>query len=137
MVYTFWATVCKTVRPYFRTVVCLSVCPVLTVTLVYCVQAVGLIKMKLGVQIGIGPSHIAWDGDPAPPSPKGHSSQFLAHMCCGQVAGLVKTPVGREVGLGPSNIVLDGDPAPLPKKMDRAPPQKKKLSAHVYCCQTA
>ena len=54
----------------YRSVVC-PVC--LSVTLVYCGQAVGTIKMKLGVQVGIGPGHIALDGDLAPPSPKGHS----------------------------------------------------------------
>jgi len=37
-------------------------CPVLSclsVTLVYCGQTVGWIKMKLGVQVGLGPGHIA------------------------------------------------------------------------------
>jgi len=49
-------------------------CPVLPVSLcvmlVYCGQMVGWIKMKLGVEIGLDPSHIALDGDPAP-LPKG------------------------------------------------------------------
>jgi len=46
---SFWATayVCKTVRPMLS-VRCLSV---LSVTLVYCDQTVGRIKMKLGVQL--------------------------------------------------------------------------------------
>jgi len=39
----------------YQTVVCLSV---LSVTLVYCSQTVGLIKMKLGMQVGLGPGHI-------------------------------------------------------------------------------
>jgi len=50
----FWATVCKTARPFvkpfalcYRTIVC----PVLSVTLVYCGQTVGWIKIKLGVQV--------------------------------------------------------------------------------------
>jgi len=43
-----WATVCKTVRPMLS-VRCLSVC--LSVTLVYCGQTVGWIKMKLGMQV--------------------------------------------------------------------------------------
>ena len=43
----------------------LSVC--LSVTLVYCGQTVELIKMKLGMQIGLGPGHIVLDRDPAPP----------------------------------------------------------------------
>ena len=58
----------------YQTVVCLSVClSVLSVTLLYCGQTVGRIKMKLGVQVGLGPGHIVLDEDPAPPTPKGHS----------------------------------------------------------------
>jgi len=53
-------------------------CPVpsvLSVTLVYSGQTIGRIKMKLGMQVGLGPGHIALDGDPAPPTPKkGHSA---------------------------------------------------------------
>ena len=62
-----WATVCKTVRPIalcYQTVVCLSV---LSVTLVYCRQTVGWIKIKLGTQVGLAPGHIVLDGDPVPP----------------------------------------------------------------------
>jgi len=68
----FWATVCKTVRPmlsdrcHVLSVLCLS-CPV---TLVYCGQPIGRIKMKLGMQVVLGPDHIVLDGDPAP-LPKG------------------------------------------------------------------
>ena len=43
---------------------CLSV---LSVTLVYCGQTVGWIKMKLGNEVDLGPGHIVLDGDPAPP----------------------------------------------------------------------
>ena len=51
----FWATVCKAVRPMLSDR-CLSVClSVLSVTLVYCVQTVGQIKVKLGTQVGLGP----------------------------------------------------------------------------------
>ena len=40
----------------YRTVVCLYVYPVcLSVTLVYCGQTVTWIKMKLGVEVGLGP----------------------------------------------------------------------------------
>jgi len=58
----FWATVCKTVRPMLsdRCLSCLSV------TLVYCGQTVEWIKMKLGIQVGLGPGHIVLDGDIAP-----------------------------------------------------------------------
>ena len=47
---------------------CLSV---LSVTLVYCGQTVGRIKMSLGMEVGLGPSQIVLGGDPAPPPLKG------------------------------------------------------------------
>jgi len=52
-------------------------------TLVYCGQMVGQIKMKLGMEVGLGPGHVVLDGDPAAASPlkKGHTSQFLAYVC--------------------------------------------------------
>jgi len=69
----FWATVCKTVRPMLSDC-CLS-CPVclscLSVTFVHCGQTVGRIKMKLGMQVGLGPGHIVLGGDPAPPPQRG------------------------------------------------------------------
>jgi len=98
-------------------------CPVcLSVTLVYCGQTVGWIKMKLGKQVGLGADHIVLDGDPAPLPPKGHSPQFSAHICCGQMAGWSKMPLGREVGLGPVDIVLDVDAATPPQKGRNSPP---------------
>ena len=60
---TVWATVCKTVRPMLS-----DCCPVrLSVTLVYCGQTVGWIKMKLGMQVGLDTGDIVLDGDPALP----------------------------------------------------------------------
>ena len=38
----------------------------LSVTLVYCGQTVGWIKMKRSTEVGLGPGHIVLDGDPAP-----------------------------------------------------------------------
>jgi len=38
---------------------------------VYCGQTVVLIKMKLGMQVGLGLGQIVLDGDPAPPLQKG------------------------------------------------------------------
>ena len=35
--------------------------------LMYCGRMVGRIKMKLGMQVGLGPGHIVLDVDPAPP----------------------------------------------------------------------
>jgi len=97
----------KTVRPMLSDC-CLSC---LFVTLVYCGQTVGWIKVKLGMQVDLGPGHVVLDGDPAPSAPKGHSPQFSAHVYCGQTAGWIKMPLGTEVDLSPGHIVLDGDPA--------------------------
>jgi len=67
VVYNFWATVCKTVRPMLSDCcpVC-PVCPVLSVMFVHCGQTVGRIKMKLGMPVGLGPGHIVLGGDRAP-----------------------------------------------------------------------
>jgi len=92
---------------------CLSCLSVLSVTLMYCGQTVGWIKMQLDTAVGLSPGHIVLDGDPAPPS-KGHSPspQFSAHMCCGQMAGWIKMLLGREVGLGQSDSVRWGPSSP-------------------------
>jgi len=74
--------------------VCLSL---LSVTLVYCGQTVGWIKMKLGKQVGLGHGHIMLDGDPAPLSQRGTAPQFSAHICCGQMAGWIKMSLGMKV----------------------------------------
>jgi len=104
------------------------------VALVYCGQTVGRIKMKLGMQEGLGPGHIVLDGDPAPPPPKGQSPKFSAHVYCGQTARWIKMPLGMKVGSSAGNCVLYGDPAPSPHKGVEPPPQ---FSAHFYCGQAA
>jgi len=63
-VFPFWATVALS---------CLSV------TLVYCGQTVGRIKMKFGSQAGLG--HIVLDGDPAPPPSKKASTSPIFGPC--------------------------------------------------------
>jgi len=52
-----------TVRPMLRD--CCTVC--LSVTMVYCGQTVGWIKMPLGTEERLGPGDIVLDGKPAPP----------------------------------------------------------------------
>jgi len=106
--------------------VCLSVCP-LSVTLVYCGQRVGWIKIKLGMEVGLGPGHTALDGDPDNPPLNGHSPQFSAYVCCGQTAGWIKMLLGSEIGLGLGDIVLDGDPVP-PQKGAQQPPNVRSMS---------
>ena len=54
---SFWATVCKMVRPMLSDH-CLCVClSCLSVTFVHCGQTVGRIKMKLGKRVGLDPGH--------------------------------------------------------------------------------
>ena len=117
------------------------VCPSVTFYFVYCGQTVGWIKMKLGVQVGLGPGHIVLDGDPAPLPPKGHSvtAPILAHICYGQMAGWNQMPLRMEVGLCPGRIVLDGGPAPPPRERGTAPPSFRPMSivatvAHLSYC---
>ena len=93
-----------------RCPVCLSVC--LSVTLVYCGQTVGRIKMKLRTHVGLGPGHILSDGDPAPPPPKGHSPTIFGPYLLWPNGCMDQDPLGMEVGLGPGDFVLDGDPSP-------------------------
>jgi len=66
--------------------------------------------MKLGMEVGLDPSHIVSDKDPAPPPRRGTAPQFSAHGCCGQTTGWIKMSLGMEVGLSPGHIVLDPDP---------------------------
>ena len=60
---SFWATVCKTVRPMLSDR-CLSCQSCLSATLVYCGQTVGWIRMPLGTKLGLGPGHIVLAGLP-------------------------------------------------------------------------
>jgi len=59
--FSFWATVTSNGSPYATgPLSCLSV------TLVYCDQTAGWIKMPLGTEVGLGPGDVALDEDPAP-----------------------------------------------------------------------
>jgi len=50
------------------------------VTLVYCGQTVGWIKMKLGVEVGLGPDHIVLDGDLYLPPERGTAAPSFRSM---------------------------------------------------------
>ena len=123
----FWATVCKTVRPMLsvRCLSCpvLSVLSVLSVTFVHCGQTVGRIKMKLGMQVGLGPwSHcVRWG--PSSPSPKGHSPfPIFGPFLLWSNGWMNQDVTWYGLGLGPGDFVLDGDPAPpSPKEGGRTP----------------
>jgi len=90
--------------------------------------------MKLGMQIDLGPGHIVLDGDPAPPSPKGHSPPIFGSYplrpngCIDQDATWYG---GRP---RPRRLCIRWGPRSPPPKGDGAP---QKFSAHVYCGQTA
>jgi len=55
----------------------------------------GRIKMKLGMQVGLGPGQIVLDGHAAP-LPKGAQPppNFRVHICCCQMAAWIKMPLG-------------------------------------------
>jgi len=68
--------------------------------------------MPLGMELGLGPGDVEFDGDPAPPSQKGAKPpKFSANVYCGQTAGCIKMVLGTEIDLSPGDFVLDGDPA--------------------------
>ena len=115
----------------YRTVICPVCLSLLSVTLVYCGQTVGWIKMKLCMQLGLGSGHILSDGDTAPLPPKGHSPPIIGpyllwpNGCTDQDATWYEgepRPRPHCVTWGPS----------LPPKRDTTP----QFSVHVYCGQT-
>jgi len=114
----FWETLCKTVRPMLS-VRCLSC---LSVTLVYCGQTVGRIKMKLGMQVGLGPGHTVLGGDPAPPSLKGHNPPIFGPYLLRPTAW-IKMPLGMEIGLDQGDFVIWGSRCSFPKRGGGGPPQ--------------
>jgi len=89
----------------YQTVVC-PVCPVLSVTLVYCGQTVTWMNVKLGMGVGLGPGDIALDGNPAPLRKGAQHPRYSAHVYCYQT----KMPLATEVGLVPDHIVLAAPP---------------------------
>jgi len=61
------------------------VCPVLSVTLVYCGQMVGWINMPFGTAVGLGPGNMVRWGHSSPHKKEHSSPHFSAHVCCGQM----------------------------------------------------
>ena len=113
---------------------CLSLCPVLSVTLVYCGQTVRRIKMKLGMQVSLGPGHIVLDGDPAPLPQRGTAPFPISGPYLLRPNGCIDQDMslGMELGLGPGDFCVRWGPRSLPKNG-----QSPQFSAHVYCDQTA
>ena len=94
---------------------CLSVLSCLSVTLAYWVKTAGWIKMKLDMEVGLGPGHIVLEMGPSSPLSKGAQLPIFG-KCLLWPNGYMDQDVG------PGDIVLDGDPAPLPKKGAQQPP---------------
>ena len=105
---------------------------------VCCCEMAGwsLVKMPLGMEVGLGPGHIVFNGDPSHTMPPERgtaaTSHFSAHVYCGQPAGWIKMPLGTVVDLGPGHIVLDCVQLRVRKGAQHHP----LFSAHVYCGQT-
>ena len=98
----------------YWTVVCLSR---LSVTLVYCGQTVGWIRVPRGTEVGLGPCDIVLDRDPAPQKGAQQPPIVYCVYCCQTAAEWIKMPLGK---------------TQFPRERGTAVPQ---FSAHVYCGQ--
>jgi len=81
---------------------------------VYCGQTAGWIKLALGMEMGLDPSHIVLDGDPAPLCQKRTEPPNFWPISI--VAKRLDASLGMEVCLSTSDFVLDEDPASSPLK---------------------
>jgi len=95
---SFWATVCKTVRPMLsdRCFSCLSVCDVGVL------WPNGWLDQDETWHAGRPrpwPHCVRWRPS-CPSSKRGPSPQFSAHVCCGQIAAWIKMSLGTEVSIG-------------------------------------
>jgi len=81
-------------------------------------------------ELGLSPSEIVLDGDPASLPKRGRSpSPIFFHVYCSQTPGWIKMALDMEVDLGPGHIVLDGDdPVPLPKRGQSRLPNFRPIS---------
>jgi len=64
---------------------------VLSVTLVYCGQMVGWIKMLHGTEVGLGPGDIVLDGDAAPSTERGTAAAHFSALYCGETLAHLST----------------------------------------------
>jgi len=80
---------------------------------VRCGQTAGWIKLKLGMQVSLGPGHIVLDGDPSPCPQRGTAPPpiFVPYLLRPNAWMDQDATWYMQVGLGPGDFVLDGDPA--------------------------
>ena len=120
---SFWATICKTVRPMISDscLSYLSVCPVCNVDVQW---PNGWMDQDETWHTGRPlscPHCVRWGL--SSPSPKGvQPSNFRPTSAVAKWLG-IKMPLGMGVGLGPGDFVLDGNPASPPQKGANPPPQ--------------
>ena len=79
--------------------------------------------------VGLSPSDIALDGDPAPLPKNGvdpNRPQILAHVCCAE--RLHGSRLHMEEGLGPGHVVPDRDLSPFPVKGAEPPTNFRPMS---------
>ena len=118
LIYIFGRPFLKRFALSYRTAVC-PVC--LSVSLLYCSQTVGWIKMKLGMRVGLGPGHIVLDGDLAPLPKKGAQPPIFGSCLLWPNGWVDQDGTWHGGCLGSGHIVLDGHSAPLPKKGAQPP----------------
>jgi len=100
---------------------------------VYCGQTAGLIKVALGMEVGLGPGHIVLNRDPATPPVNGQSPNFWPiSVVAKRLDGLRCHLVWRQASAQ----------ATLCSMGTQLPPEKRihplhTILAHVYCGQTA
>jgi len=66
--------------------------------------------MPLGREVGLRPSDIVLNRDPAALPQKVAEPPIIVRVYCGQTAGWIKMPLGTQVGLGPA--ILCWGPSP-------------------------
>jgi len=117
----------------YRTVACLSVLSCLSVTLVYCSQTIGWIKMKLGMEVGLGQVHIVLDGNPAPPQKRGAQLPIFDPCLLWPNGWMDQHATWYRDMPQPRRHCVRWNPAPSPEKRGHS----TQFSAHAYCGQTA
>ena len=105
------------------------VCPVcLPVTFVYCGQTVGWIKMKLSMQLGLGPGHIVLYEDPAAPPQKGQSPQIFGPCLLSPNGWMNQDATWYGGRPRPKQLCVRWEPSsPLPKQ-GAEPPNSRPMS---------
>jgi len=120
-----------------RCLSCLSIC--LSVTLVYCGQMVGWIKMPLGTEVGLGSGDFVLDGDPAPiPTKGGRAPPIFGSFLLWPNGWMHQDATWYGGSPRPRRHCVRWGPGQLPRKKGHSPPPNFwPILAHVYCGQTA